>query len=430
MILIRNGIILTQNKNRQIIKNGAILIKDKKIFAVGKSAEIEKKYKQQIKQAIEAKGKVVMPGLVNAHTHLAMTLLRGIADDLPLEEWWFEKIHPIESRFTKKDVYLGSLLGGLEMIKSGTTCFADFYYFEDEVAHAAKELGLRANLGVGVLDFETFAFKNASQILKEIPLIVKRWRNDDLIKISLAPHMIQTTSLETYKKCRALAKKYNLILQTHLAETKQETDFSLEKYGLSPAKLLIKNRILDSKSLAAHCCYLTDKEIKMMVEKNIKAVHCPISNMKLASGNMPLEKMRKAGIVVALGTDSVCSNNNLDMFEEMKMAALLHKLVGSDPTLIPAQYVLDMATINGAKALGFEREVGSIDIGKRADIIVINFNAPHLLPLHNIVSHLVYSAQGADVETALVNGKIIMQDRKILTCDEQKILAMVGGRNI
>lgn len=386
---------------------------------------MERRYKKQIKKIIEAKNKVVMPGLINAHTHLAMTLLRGYADDLPLEQWWLKKIYPIESKFTKEDVYWGSLLGGLEMIKSGTTCFVDFYYFQDQVAKAAKKLGLRANLGIGVLDLKTFAFKNSAEILKEAIKIIKKWQKDELVQISLAPHMLQTTSLETYKTCKKMTNKYGLLLQTHLAETEQEVRYSLEKYGESPAELLIKNKILDKNSLVAHCCHLTDKEIKSLAKNKVEIAHCPISNMKLTSGIMPLPKLLKAGAVVSLGTDSPCSNNSLDMFGEMKVAALLHKFSSGDPTAADVQTVLDMATINGAKALGMENKVGSLEIGKKADLIIIDFNQPHLQPIHSIVSHLVYAAKGSDVETVIVNGKIVMENRKVLTCDEKEILAEI-----
>lgn len=425
MILIRNGFVLTQNKKRQKIKNGAILIKDDKIKAIGKTKDLERKYQGQVKKVIEAKNKVVMPGLINAHTHLAMTLLRGYADDLPLEQWWLKKIYPIESKFTKEDVYLGSLLGGLEMIKSGTTCFVDFYYFEDEVAKAAKILGIRANLGVGILDFKTFAFKNIAEVLKEAIKIIKKYKNDELIKISLAPHMLQTASLKTYKTCKKLTNKYGLLLQTHLAETEKEIKYCLKKYGESPAELLIKNKVLDENSLVAHACYLTDKEIKLLAKNKVKIAHCPISNMKLASGIMPLSKLLKAGAVVSLGTDGACSNNSLDMFEEMKVTALLHKFSNKNPTAADAQTVLDMATINGAKALGMGNQIGSLEVDKKADLIILDFNQPHLMPVYNTISHLVYAAKGSDVETVIINGRIVMENRKILTVDEGKILTEI-----
>lgn len=427
MILIKSDQIITQNKNRQIIKNGAIVIEKNLIKDIGSTKKIEIKYKNQIKnkQIIEVNGGVAMPGLINTHTHLAMSLLRGYADDLPLEKWWFEKIYPVESKFTRQDVYLGSLLGGLEMIKSGTTTFVDFYYFIDEVAKATKQLGLRANLGIAVLDVKTFAFKNTKQILAEAIKLIKKYQNNPLIQISLAPHMFQTLSLASYKKCKKIAKKYGILLQTHLAETKAEINHCVKEYGQRPTQLLAENKIFDKNSLVAHCCHLNDNDIKLLSLNSVNVSHCPVSNQKLSSGAMPLSKLLKAGINISLGTDGACSNNNLDMFEEMKFAALKHKLTEKNPTVANAQTILDMATINGAKAIGKEKELGSLEIGKKADIIILDFNQPHLLPCHNVISSLVYSVNGADVQTVIINGKIIMENRKIKTINEQNFLEKI-----
>ncbi|MDD5589975.1 MAG: amidohydrolase [Candidatus Portnoybacteria bacterium] len=426
MILIKNGTILTQDKNRRVIKDGAVLFEGETIKAIGQTKKVESLIKgKKLEKIIEAKGKVVMPGLVNAHTHLAMTLLRGLADDLPLEEWWFKKIFSAESKFTRRHVFLGSLLGGLEMIKSGTTCFVDFYYFEDEVASAVKELGLRANLGVGILDLETFAFKNSPESFVQFFELAERFRNDNLIRISLAPHMFQTTSRETYKKAKKAAGRFNCIMQTHLAETKAEVDFCRKKYGKTPAQILDKEKILDGKTLLAHGCHLDEKDIKILGKNKVSVAHCPVSNMKLASGVMPLARLEKAGVCLALGTDGSCSNNSLDMFGEMKFAALLQKSFFGDPALADSQRVLDMATINGARALGLEKEIGSIEPGKKADIIILDFDQPHLTPVSNIASHLVYCANGADVLTSIVNGRVVMENRKVKVIDEKKVLVQI-----
>ena len=425
MILIKNTTIITQDKNRRIIKNGAVLIKEDKIAAVETTKNVVKKHSIRNAKIINGENKVVMPGLINTHVHLAMTLLRGFADDMPLEKWWFEKIFPFESKLTSEDIYLGTLLGGLEMIKSGTTFFVDFYFFIDKIARATKELGLRANIGVTVLDTKAPEFAAPNETLAAIPLFIKKYKTEKRIDFSVAPHMLQTVSLETYKKCKKIADKHNLLLQTHLAETKGEVSHSIKKYGKTPAELLIKNKILDKNSLAAHCCHLTKKEINLLAKNSVKISHCPISNMKLASGIKPLNELLVAGATIGLGTDGACSNNNLDMFEEMKFAALLHKISNLSPTIAGAQAVLDMATIGGAKAVGKEKEIGSLEKGKKADIIIIDFNQPHLLPTHNFISHLVYSANGADVITTIVNGKILMENRKILSVDENKILNVV-----
>jgi len=425
MLLIKADQVITQNKKRQIIKNGSIIIEKDLIKDIGPTEEVFKKYKNKIKKTVEISNGVAMPGLINTHTHLAMSLLRGYADDLPLEKWWFQKIYPIESKFTRQDIYFGALLGGLEMIKSGTTAFADFYYFVNETAKAAEQLGLRANLGIAILDIETFAFKNFEQILSEAILLIKKYRNNPLIQISLAPHMLQTLSLASYKKCKALAKKYGILLQTHLAETSQETNYCQKKYSQRPAQLLAKNKIFDKNTLVAHCCHLNSDDIKLLSLNSVSVSHCPVSNQKLSSGAMPLSKLLEAKINVSLGTDGACSNNNLDMFEEMKFAALKHKLIEKNPAIASAQIILDMATINGAKAIGKEKELGSLEIGKKADIIILDFNQPHLLPCYSAVSNLVYSANGADVQTVIINGKIIMENRKVKTINEKILLEKI-----
>ncbi|MEA2113063.1 MAG: amidohydrolase [Patescibacteria group bacterium] len=423
MILIKNIDIVTQNKKRQIIKNGAIVIDGDTIKKIGPNKEIEKEYAKQAQKIINGRGQVALPGLINTHTHLAMSLLRGYADDLLLEDWWQNYIYPIESKFSREEVYWGSLLAMLEMIKSGTTCFADFYYYENEVGRAAQEIGMRGILGCAILDFPTFYFKTAVGAFKKIEKLIKT--KTKLTDFAVAPHMIQTTSLETYKKAKKIAREHNLLLTTHLGETKQEVNFCLKKYKKRPVELLEENGILDERSFLAHCCWLNKKEIKILARSGASVAHCPVSNMKLASGTMPLKKMAQAGVNVSLGTDGACSNNSLDMFGEMKTAALAHKSHSLDPTLAGAQTVLDMATINGAKALGLDNEIGSLEPCKKADIMIIDFKKPHLTPCHNLVSNIVYAAKGSDVETVIINGKIIMENRKIKGVDEKKVLRKI-----
>jgi 5-methylthioadenosine/S-adenosylhomocysteine deaminase len=422
MILVKNITIVTQNPRRQIIKNGGLVIEKDRIKTIGQSQKIEKEYRKQAKKVIDGQGKVVLPGLINTHGHLAMALLRGYADDLPLEDWWFKYVYPAESRFTAQHVYWGSLLSMLEMIKSGTTCFTDFYYYQDEVAKAARKIGMRGVLGCGILDVPTFYFKNTAEALKRAQTIIEEWTAYDLIKVSLAPHMFQTTSLDTYQQCKNLAERHNLLLQTHTAETKGEVSYCLKKYKKRPVELLAKAGILDQKTLLAHACWLTKGEIKILAQAGASVAHCPVSNMKLASGIIPLPAMLKAGINVGLGTDSPCSNNNLDMFEEMKTAALLHKIDQLEPTLADAQTVLDMATINGAKALGLTEKIGSLEKGKKADLIILNFRQPHLMPCRNVVSHLVYAASGGDVETVIIDGQLVMEKRRIKKINQDRLL--------
>ncbi|MBU2068388.1 amidohydrolase, partial [Patescibacteria group bacterium] len=263
---------------------------------------------------------------------------------------------------------------------------------------------------------------NADEALKITKKVIKKFSNDSLLKVVLAPHMFQTTSLETYVRAWELAKQYGLLLTTHMSETKAEVNFSIKKYKKRPAEVLSQASILGKNVILAHCCWVNKKEINLLKKSNVSIVHCPVSNMKLASGIMPLPELLRSKINVSLGTDGACSNNNLDMFEEMKTTALIHKVNKLNPTIIDAQTVLDMATINGAKTLKIEDQIGSIEIGKRADLIIINFEKPHLIPCHNIISHLVYSVSGSDVETTIINGKIVMENRKIKNIDEDKFL--------
>jgi len=425
MILIKNITIITQNKKREIIENGALVVENDIIQVIDKSNKIEKEYSKKAKKIIDGKGKVAIPGLINTHGHLAMSLLRGYADDMSLEEWWMKHVYPVESKFGRKEVYWGSLLSMVEMIKSGTTCFADFYYYEDEAAKAAKEIGMKGILGCAILDVPTFYYKTTDSAFKKTESVIKKFSNDSLVKIALAPHMFQTTSIETYIRSKKMAQEYNLLLFTHASETKQENDFSLKKYKQNPIEVLAKNNILDEKTILAHCCWLDKKGIKTLANSGASISHCPVSNMKLASGIMPLQEMLESRINISLGTDGVCSNNNLDMLEEMKITALLHKISKLDPSIADAQTVLDMATINGAKAFGLEEEIGSLEKAKKADIVLLDFEKSHLVPKHNLISHLVYSANGSDVDTVLINGKIIMKDRKIKNINEEEIFNKV-----
>ncbi|MFH0906688.1 MAG: amidohydrolase [bacterium] len=422
MILIKDITIITQNFNRQIIKNGGLVIEKDIIKAIGKSKDIEKEYSQKANKIIDGKNKIVMPGLINAHTHLAMTLLRGYADDLSLEDWWFKYIYPKEMKFGKKEVYWGSLLAMIEMIKTGTTCFKDFYYYEDEVDKAAQKIGMRGILGCAILDAPTFYSKTSDSALEKVKEIIKNKTYKET-SVALSPHMFQTASLKTYQKCKKIANENNLLLSSHISETKSEVDYSLKNYKQRPIEVLNKYGILDNNTILAHCCWLNKNEIRILSESGASAVHCPVSNMKLADGFMPLLEMIKLGVNVGLGTDSPSSNNNLDMFEEMKMTALIHKGNNLDPTIISAQRVLDMATINGAIALNMEKQIGSLEIDKKADIIIIDFEQSHLIPVYNPVSHLIYSARGSDVETVIINGKIIMEDKKIKNINESVVFA-------
>jgi len=413
--LVKGGTIITMDKQRRIIKEGSVLIEGKKISAVG-----DVKGKADV--TIDARGKIVLPGLINCHTHLAMTLLRGVADDMELMPWLETKIWPTEKHLNAERVHAGAMLGCLEMIKSGTTCFADNYFFMDEAAKAVGKAGIRGVLSYGIIELGN-PEKRESE-LKIGEKLVKDWQGKEggRILTMFGPHAPYTCSPECLIKVKELAKKHKVGIHMHVAESQDETKQITEKYGKRPVEHLESIGFLGPEVLAAHCVWLNEKEIKILRDRGVKPVHNPVSNMKIGCGVSPVPDMLKAGIPVALGTDGAASNNTLDMFREMKFAALLNKVHRMDPTVMPAGSVLEMATINGAKALGLERELGSIEVGKVADIVLVDAKRAHLIPLHNPVSHLVYSAMGSDVDTVIVDGKVIMEHGKVLTFDETSVM--------
>ncbi len=418
-ILIKDGYIITMDPQRRVFERGSVEIEGDKITAVGKDIE------GRADTVIDARGKVVLPGLVNAHTHLSMTLLRGVADDMPLMEWLETKIWPIEKNLTSRDCYLGALLGCLEMIKSGTTCFADLYFFMEDVARAVEEAGLRAMLSYGIIELGDP--KRRESELRAGEKLVKTCQGaaGGRIQTMFGPHAAYTCSPECLMQVKELAKKYKVRIHTHISETQDEVDKIVKKYGKRPVEHLDSIGFLGPEVLAAHCVWLTEREIAIIRKQGVKPVHNPVSNMKTASGVAPVPEMLAAGIPVALGTDGAASNNALDMFNEMKFAALLNKVGKLDPTAMPAKSVLEMATINGAIALGLEDRIGSLEVGKKADIVLADLKKPHLAPLHNVMSHLVYSAVGSDVDTTIVDGRILMRNRRVLGIDEDEVLKQV-----
>lgn len=405
MILIKNVTIVTQNKERQIIKNGAILIENKKIVNLGPTKKIEKKYAKSKKLMISGKNCVVIPGLINAHTHAAMTLLRGFADDLPLKQWLTEKIWPAEAKLKSGDIYNGSRLACQEMILSGTTTFSDMYWQPKWTIKAAKESGLRVFIGLPAID--TGLTKIGPIQIEEAYNKLKSEINSSL-KITIAPHSIYATPGETLIWCKKFADDKKLLIHIHLAETEEEVTNCQKQHGCRPAEYLEKIGFWGNNVVAAHACWLSDTEIDILAKHKVSVAHCPTSNLKLASGIMPLSKLLKAGINICLGTDGPASNNSLDILGDLKIAALIHKWNEKNPEVANAQTILDLATINGARALKINDRVGSIDIGKEADIVMLNFDQPHLQPCFDPISHLVYAARGADVKKTLVAGKVLL----------------------
>jgi len=396
------------------LKNGTVVIED------GKITEIGEKTKEHAETVIDAKGSVVMPGLVNTHTHAAMTLFRGYADDLQLAEWLEKHIWPAEAQLRAEDVYRGSLLACLEMIRSGTTSFADMYFFMDETAKAVEASGIRASLSHGLI--ELWNKEKGETDLKEGKRFVRAWQGaaDGRIKTMYGPHAPNTCSDEYLEKVKEEARKDGAGIHIHVLETEAELLAMKERYGKCSVHMLDDIGFFGPDVLAAHCVWLSDGDIEVLREKGVNVSHNPISNMKLASGTAPIYKMLERGVNVSLGTDGCASNNNLDLFEEMKTAALLHKLSTGNPTALPARQVLKMATVNGAKALGTES--GMLKAGMKADLIIVDMKKPHLTPCFDVPSHLVYSAGGSDVRTTIVDGKVLMDDYRVLVMDEQKVI--------
>ena len=362
---------------------------------------------------------IIMPGMVNTHGHSSMSLFRGYADDLPLMKWLKKRIWPLEFKLTPKDIYWGTMLSIVEMIRSGTTTFADMYFNMDQVATAVQESGMRAVLSqsmAGVIGMKTISYRATRSL-------IENWQGaaNGRIKIILGPHAVYTCPPDYLKKVLRLADKKDIPIQIHVSETRREVDNCLYKHGLTPVELLESLGLFERQVLCAHCVHLTDEDIQLLAQKNIGVAHNPTSNLKLGAGIAPVAKMLEAGIGLGLGTDGAASNNNLDMFQEMHLATLLPKGNGENPSLMPAQVALEMGTFRGAEIL-FWDDVGKVKPGYRADLIGINKSLPHLTPLHQVESHLVYSASGADVELSIIDGNILMEKGKLLTVDEEKIM--------
>ena len=417
-ILIKNALIVTQDSERRRFE-GSIYIEDGIIKEVTKEPLLlEAEYK------IDGRKKVVLPGLINTHTHIPMTLLRGYGDDMVLEDWLKNKIWPIEAKLDRDSISAGTDLGLLEMIYSGTTTYADMYFFEDIIAERTIKAGMRGFLGFSLIDFGTPEYK-AEELFPECEKFIKRWKNkNELITPVIAPHSSYTCSLETLKKCAEISDRYDILIHTHCSETQREVSDVQRRYGIRPLEQFKKAGLLGQKTIFAHCGWITKGEVREIARATASVSHNPVSNMKLATGGFtPIPELVNANATVALGTDGAASNNSLDMFETMKFAALIHKHHRWDPCVTPAQQILDFATIGGARALHIENSIGSIEEGKLADLIVIDFNKPHLTPCYDVVSHIIYAAKSADVYATIVNGKPLMLDRKILTMDTEKVLS-------
>jgi len=423
-ILITGGTLLTLDEHDTKFSPGALAIDGDTILAAGGYEEICGFYHGR--DIIDVPGSIVMPGLVNSHTHAAMTCFRGIADDLELMDWLNRYIFPAEARNVNPELaYWGSLLACAEMIKSGTTTFSDMYIFEQETARAAKQAGMRCLIGEVLFDFPSPNFKTPDEGLAYTERLIQTWADDPLINIMVEPHALYTCSPDLLKASKVLADRYQVPLGTHLLENHSEAKQLENKFGRKATTFLMENGFLDERFLAFHGVLMDEEDIRIFADHGSRVIHNPESNMKLASGVAPVSAMRRQGIVVGLGTDGCASNNNLDMFQEMDTAAKLGKSALLDPTVISAPTVLRMATCDGAKALGMDALIGTLEAGKKADVCIIDMDKPHLTPLYDEYSHLVYTVGGADVDTVLINGKPVMKDRRLLTIDEKEVMQRV-----
>ena len=419
-LIIRGGTIVTMDGSRRVIDNGAVAVKDGRVMDVGKTADIEGKY--AAREIINGTGKVVIPGLVNGHTHVPMTLFRGIADDLDLQEWLTKYIFPAEAKNVTEDfVRVGTRLGLAEMIRSGTTTYCDMYYFEDAIADETFKAGMRGVLGETVIDFPVADNKTNAEAMAYVERFVKHWQGNALIVPAIAPHAPYTVSQEHLQAVRALSDRTGAPIVIHISETKREVDDSIKDKGASPIDYLNRFGFLNDRVIAAHVVWPSEEELGLLKKLGVGIVHNPQSNMKLASGVAPVPAMLKDDLPVGLGTDGAASNNDLNLWEEMDTAAKLHKLISKDPKVVSAQEAFEMATIRGARALHLEKEIGSIEKGKRADIVIVDLDDLNQTPFYNIYSDLVYSAKASDVRTVVIEGRVVMRDGRLLTLNEATI---------
>ena len=425
-LVIEGGRVVLMDDADTVIPEGAVAVDGERIVAAGPLAEIRERFAGRSR--IAAPASLIMPGLVNGHTHAAMTCFRGIADDMELMEWLNGYIFPAEARNVNPElVYWGSLLACAEMIRSGTTTFCDMYLFEEEAARAAKAAGMRCLIGEGLFDFPSPNARTPAEGIACTRGLLERWAGDPLVNILVAPHSLYTCSPSVLKEAKGLADEYRIPYAVHLLENKAEKDQLREKFGKSALRFLEEIGWLTDRLIAFHCVCMEEEDIRLFADHGCRVVHNPESNMKLASGVAPIEAMIAAGIAVGLGTDGCASNNNLDMFQEMDTAAKLGKVALLDPTAMSARTVLRMATCEGARVLGMGGEVGALLPGKKADIAIIGLDKPHLTPIYNEYSHLVYAVNGADVDTVLINGRVVMRDRELLTIDEGEAMRRVAG---
>jgi len=419
-LLVLGGTIVTMDSARQVIDDGGIAVRAGRIVAIGSRVQIEARYTSR--QRVNATGKLITPGLINGHTHIPMVLFRGLADDLDLQEWLTKYIFPAEAKNVTEDfVRVGARLGLAEMIRGGTTTYCDMYYFEDAIAEETSKAGVRGVLGETVIDFPVADNKTNAEAMTYVEKFVSRWKGNDLIVPAIAPHAPYTVSEDHLKAVRAFSDRTGAAIVIHVSATYCELDDSIKAKGASPVAYLERIGFLSERVIAAHMVWPQGSDIEILKKRRVGVVHNPQSNMKLASGVAPVPKMMEQGVLLGLGTDGAASNNDLNMWEEMDTVAKLHKVFSGDPKVISAQQAFELATIRGAQALHLEKEIGSLEVGKRADLLLIERDSLNQIPLYNIYSDLVYATKASDVEGVIINGRVVMQNRRLLTLDEVSI---------
>jgi 5-methylthioadenosine/S-adenosylhomocysteine deaminase len=420
--ILRADYLLTMEDLLPVVKDGAVAIKGKSIVDSGTYADISEKYSSDT--IIGGKDKVLLPGLISTHTHAAMVYFRGLADDLPLQEWLEKHIWPAEGKWmTSEFVNDATGLACLEMLKAGVTTYADQYFFQEIAAQKLEKIGMRGVLGTGVIDFPFTGFAlTVDDYFTNARNLIKNWKNSDLVYPCIAPHATYTCSTDNYKKANALSEEHGVPLHTHLAETEFEVSETMKRYGKTPVEYLESIGLLTERLFAAHCVWVSDKEIELLAKNNVGVAYCIESTLKLASGFAPVAKMLKAGVKIGFGTDGAASNNDLSVLGEMSTAAKVHKAVSKDPTVLDSKTTLLMATRMGAEVIGLGDEIGSIKPGKKADLVIADLNQPHLSPLYDIYSHITYCMRPDDIETVMVNGKVLVENRRLITADEDEIL--------
>lgn len=419
-LLVLNGTLVTMDKAHSVIEDAGIAVAGGRIVAVGSSRDIIRMYTAP--ERVDASGKIIIPGLINGHTHIPMTLFRGLADDLDLQDWLTKYIFPAEAQNVSEEfVRAGTRLGLAEMIRGGTTTYCDMYYFEDAIADETARAGVRGVLGETVIDFPVADNKTNAEAMAYVEKFVQKWKGNELIVPAIAPHAPYTVSEEHLKAVRAFSDRTGAPIVTHISETKREVEESIKAKGASPVDYLARIGFLNNRVIAAHMIWPSAEEISLLKRLGVTVVHNPQSNMKLAAGVAPVPAMLDEGVVVGLGTDGAASNNDLNMWEEMDTAAKLHKVFSGDPKVMSAERTFELATIRGAEALHLEKEIGSIEKGKRADLVIVDRDSLHQIPLYNIYSDLVYATKASDVQTVIINGRVVMRDRRLLTLDEAAI---------